>query len=74
MDSTTSHIPSPSMAWSHLASTHVGESPAGTPIASTSNVVRREDEAAQLRARLLRMIEHHDHLRKAAATEAQNSR
>jgi hypothetical protein len=56
------------MAWSQVATTHVGELPAGVPAASAPpKVLRREDEARQLRARLLRMIERNELVRKAAA-------
>ncbi|MCC6492685.1 MAG: hypothetical protein IT424_06665 [Pirellulales bacterium] len=75
MDATTPQVPSPSLAWSRLATTLGGEPPAETPIDDgpcPSN--RRVDEAAQLKARLLHLIEAHEHRRKAAATDAHVAR
>lgn len=74
MDSTTSHIPSPSVAWSHLAASQ-GENLLGD--ASPSAVPaphRQEENASQLRARLLRMIVDSEQCRKSAATEASHGR
>lgn len=65
-------IPSPSAAWSRLASTgdSLSDSISGT---SSSTPIRREDDAAQLKARLLRMIVTNEHSRKSAS-EASKSR
>jgi hypothetical protein len=74
MDSATPHLPSPSVAWSHLAASQ-GESPLGD---AGSSVVpgphRQEESASQLRARLLRMIVDSEHSRKSAAAEASHGR
>ena len=73
MDSATPHIPSPSVAWSHLAASQ-GEMPGAgaSPVlpAGQSQV----NETAQLRARLLQMIVDQEHSRKAASAEAFNAR
>lgn len=75
MDSNVSHIPSPSIAWSRIASTHVDEPPSGATCSDAPSAdVRRDEEAAQLRARLLRLIETSERNRKAVAAEAQNAR
>jgi hypothetical protein len=72
MDSVTSHIPSPSVAWSHLAASQgeavLGDSPAG--IAGP----HRAEDASQLRARLLRMIVDNEQSRKSAAADASHGR
>jgi hypothetical protein len=73
MDSTT-HIPSPSVAWSHLAASQ-GETPMvdGGRVGLAGPHHLKED-ASQLRARLLRMIVDSEHSRKTAAAEAFNGR
>ncbi|HEX6960429.1 MAG TPA: hypothetical protein VF175_01070 [Lacipirellula sp.] len=74
MDSAAPQIPSPSVAWSHLAASH------GEPVlvdlarGSHEKPQRSSDEAAQLRARLLRMIVDSEQSRKAAAAEGINAR
>lgn len=74
MDYATPHIPSPSVAWSHLAASQ-GE-PARPEGASTVKPAAQaaKEEASQLRARLLRMIVDKEHSRKAASAEAFNAR
>jgi hypothetical protein len=44
------------------------------PGASMAGPHRHEEDASQLRARLLRMIVDSEHSRKSAATEASNAR
>lgn len=73
MDSTTPHLPSPSVAWSHLAASQ-GESPLGEAAQSPVPGPHRAEDASQLRARLLRMIVDSEHSRKSAAAEAFNAR
>ena len=74
MDSATPHIPSPSVAWSHLAASH-GENPLGDAGPSAVPGPHRQEESAlQLRARLLRMIVDSEQSRKSAATEASHGR
>lgn len=69
MDSTTPIVPSPSTGWGRLAATH------GEPAAIVGpQPQRREDDAEQLKARLLRMIVTNEQTRKAAADEARNGR
>jgi hypothetical protein len=73
MDSAT-HIPSPSVAWSHLAASQ-GENPlveAGK--AGLAGPHHPQEDASHLRARLLRMIVDSEHSRKTAAVEAFNGR
>jgi hypothetical protein len=72
MDSTTP-IPSPSTGWGRLAATH-GEPAAVVGPQSGGKSQRREDDAEQLKARLLRMIVANEQTRKAAADEARNGR
>ncbi|RIK74348.1 MAG: hypothetical protein DCC67_16705 [Planctomycetota bacterium] len=60
------------MAWSHVASVQPAEPSGLAPAAAAP--IRREDEAARLRARLLQLIESHEHSRKAAASEARRPR
>jgi hypothetical protein len=73
MDSTTPHIPSPSVAWSRLAASQ-GENPLVD--AATVGLAGPHclEDASQLRARLLRMIVDSEHSRKTAAAEAFNGR
>jgi hypothetical protein len=73
MDSAAPIIPSPSTGWGRVAATH------GEPIAIVGSQnglkpIRREDDAAQLKARLLRMIVTNEETRKAAADESRNVR
>ena len=72
MDSTTP-IPSPSTGWGRLAATH-GEPAAVVGPQASGKSQRREDDAEQLKARLLRMIVANEQTRKAAADEARNGR
>jgi hypothetical protein len=72
MDSAAPIIPSPSTGWGRVAATH-GEHPL-PGIGGGSAVQRREDDAEQLKARLLRMIVANEQLRKAAADEARSGR
>lgn len=73
MDSASPIVPSPSTGWGRLAATH-GDPTAvvGTPAGAKSQ--RREDDAEQLKARLLRMIVANEQTRKAAADEARSGR
>ncbi len=65
---TAGPIPSPSMAWSRVVS--IGD-PAADALSSTTPIpIRREDDAAQLKARLLRMIVSNEQTRKTAAGES----
>ena len=73
MDSTTPIIPSPSTGWGRLAATH-GEPTAIVGPQSSGKPQRREDDAEQLKARLLRLIVANEQTRKAAADEARNVR
>ena len=74
MDSATPHIPSPSVAWSHLAASQ-GENPLGSGGPSAVPGPHHQEESAlQLRARLLRMIVDSEQSRKSAATEASHGR
>ena len=73
MDSATPIIPSPSTGWGRLAATH-GEPSAIAGGSNGAQQFRREDDAAQLKARLLRMIVANEETRKAAADEARNGR
>jgi hypothetical protein len=72
MESVSSHIPPPSVAWSQPAASQgdclSGE--AASPLAGPHHAT----DATQLRARLLRMIVDSEHSRKTAATEASNAR
>jgi hypothetical protein len=72
MESAAPIVPLPSAHWGTLAASH-GE--AGAPIAATTTAApRHADDAAQLKARLLRMIVANEHTRKLASTEASNGR
>jgi hypothetical protein len=74
MDSATPHIPSPSVAWSHLAASQ-GENPLGSAGPSAVPGPHHQEESAlQLRARLLRMIVDSEQSRKSAATDASHGR
>ncbi|MBL9162876.1 MAG: hypothetical protein JNL18_09100 [Planctomycetaceae bacterium] len=73
MDSITPIIPSPSTGWGRLAATQ-GEPAAVVRSPGSGNSQRREDDAEQLKARLLRMIVSNEQTRKAAADEARNGR
>ena len=73
MDSATPHIPSPSVAWSHLAASQ-GENPLGDAGPSAVPGPHRPEDAMQLRARLLRMIVDSEQSRKSAASEASHGR
>ncbi len=74
MDSTSPHIPAPSLAWSHVAASQ-GESPLGSAAQSNAPAPHcRAEDATQLRARLLRMIVDSEHSRKTAAAEASHAR
>jgi len=74
MDAAIPHIPATSTAWSRLAPLPASDDAfPGGPAMSPLGPQRCED-AAQLRARLLRMIVDSEHTRKAAATEAFNGR
>ena len=73
MDSTTPHIPSPSVAWSHLAASQGEMTPPDTaPL--TPAPTSPKDEATALRARLLRMIVDRENTRKTASAEAFHAR
>jgi len=72
VDSASSHLPSPA-AWSELAARRLGEAIAESGVFPLGPRVR-EDDASQLRARLLRLIVDSEHARKAAAIEAFNGR
>jgi hypothetical protein len=74
MDSATPHIPSPSVAWSHLAASQGDRVLADSARELTGGPHRPEEDAAQLRARLLRMIVDSEQSRKAAAAESFNVR
>ena len=74
MDSAAPQIPSPSVAWSHLAASHGERVLADLARGSHEKPQRSGDEAAQLRARLLRMIVDSEQSRKAAAAEGINAR
>jgi len=75
MDAAIPHIPATSTAWSRVPALPASDDAvAGGPAMSPLGPQRREDAAAQLRARLLRMIVDSEHTRKAAATEAFNGR
>ena len=73
MDSTTPIIPSPSTGWGRLAATH-GEPTAIVGPQGGGKPQRREDDAEQLKARLLRLIVANEQTRKAAADEARSGR
>lgn len=73
MDSATPIIPSPSTGWGRLAATH-GEPAAVVGSSGAGKSSRREDDAEQLKARLLRLIVANEQTRKAAADEARNGR
>ncbi len=73
MDSATPIIPSPSSGWGRLAATH-GEPTAIVGPQGAGKSSRREDDAEQLKARLLRLIVANEQTRKAAADEARNGR
>jgi hypothetical protein len=70
-----SALPSPSAAWSRLATSPAGES-LSQPERSVAPVTtrRREDDAAQLKARLLRMIVDNEQSRKSGTGESYHSR
>lgn len=69
MEPVASPVPSPSVAWSHLAAVHGDGLPVETPVGSA-----RTDDASQLRARLLRLIVDREQTRKAAAAEPFHAR
>jgi hypothetical protein len=73
MDSAASHIPLPSVGWSHLAASQ-GEMarPDAAPLTSAPSTGK--EEAAALRARLLSMIADSERSRKASSAEAFNAR
>jgi hypothetical protein len=73
MDTGASPIPSPSVAWSHLAASQ-GEivRADATPRAATPS--NGKEEATALRARLLRMIVDSENSRKAASAETFHAR
>lgn len=73
MDSVSPIIPSPSTGWGRPAAMP-GEPNGVVSMPNSQAPQRREDDAAQLKARLLRLIVANEHTRKAAATEAQNGR
>jgi hypothetical protein len=73
MDSATPIIPSPSTGWGRLAATH-GEPTAVVGPQNGAKPQRRDDDAEQLKARLLRMIVVNEQTRKAAADEARSGR
>lgn len=67
--SATSPIPSPVAAWSHAAAPQMGPDPSaqsGEGTATTSNRLR-QDEAEELRDRLLKMIVANEMARKIAS-------
>ena len=73
MDSVSPIIPSPSTGWGRPAAIHGDQNGVvGAPTSQTP--LRRDDDAAQLKARLLRLIVANEHTRKAAAAEAHNAR
>jgi hypothetical protein len=74
MDSATPHIPSPSVAWSHVAASQGEHGLADSLRISERSLQPRKEDAAQLRARLLRMIVDSEQSRKAAAAENANAR
>src|SRR5688572_17359148 len=74
MDSATPHIPSPSVAWSHLAASLGENSMTDAGRAGLAGPHHPLEDASQLRARLLRMIVDSEHSRKSAAAEAFNGR
>ena len=73
MDSVSPIIPSPSTGWSRPVAMH-GEPTGVINMSNSQPPQRRDDDAAQLKARLLRLIVANEHTRKAAAAEAQNGR
>lgn len=73
MDSVSPIIPSPSTGWGRPAAIH-GEPTSMAGMSNSQTPLRRDDDAAQLKARLLRLIVANEHTRKAAAAEAQNAR
>jgi hypothetical protein len=73
MDFGTTNIPSPSTAWSRVATSRELPIDSGSTAAALS-LQHRDDDASQLRARLLKMIVDSEHSRKSAATEAFNGR
>lgn len=74
MDSAASHVPSPSVAWSHLAASQGDHVLADSRRGPSKIPNRQEEDAAQLRARLLRMIVDSEQSRKTAAAESFNAR
>jgi hypothetical protein len=66
---TAGPIPSPSSAWSRLALPASGE-----PSQAGGAPPKCHEDAAQLKARLLRMIVNNEQSRKSAANEAFNGR
>lgn len=73
MDSVSPIIPSPSTGWGRPAAMH-GETNGAIGLPSGKSSHRHDETAAQLKARLLRLIVANEHTRKSAAAEAQNGR
>lgn len=73
MDSVSPIIPSPSTGWGRPAATQ-GEPSGIISMPSSQSSQRHDEDAAQLKARLLRLIVANEHTRKSAAAEAQNAR
>jgi hypothetical protein len=71
---TAGSIPSPSAAWSRMVVPMTGESSAESERPAASSSANRREDAAQLKARLLRMIVSNEQSRKSAANEAFNGR
>jgi hypothetical protein len=71
---TAGPIPSPSAAWSRLAVPLPADLASEPERAIASGAAVRHEDAAQLKARLLRMIVKNEQSRKSAANETYNGR